>query len=160
MPKAARKEFVLISRNIFHDLQIAIDFTIFSPQVYFLIYQHRDRTLDWNRCIVIHMNNYIDPDVVKDPDWPEYWDLCLNQTLTASPNWNVEAYEAEDHNCFAFVLAFLRSLKQEPLSSHANNKLEFCTKYVLPKTTIAGKYICLFRKIREHKGLYAASVKK
>ena len=121
---------------------------------------HRDRTLDWNRCIVIHMNNYIDPDVVSDPDWPEYWDLCLNQTLMSSPNWTIDSYQAEDHNCFAFVLAFLRSLKQKPLSNHANNKLEFCTKYVLPKTTVAGKYICLYRKIRDNNGLYTASAKK
>ena len=46
-----------------------------------------------------------------------------------------------------FVLNFLKSLKQDPFSSEASNKLEFCRKFILPKTTLAGKYICLYRKI-------------
>ena len=46
-----------------------------------------------------------------------------------------------------FVLNFLKSLKQDPFSSEATNKLEFCRKFILPKTTLAGKYICLYRKI-------------
>lgn len=120
---------------------------------------HRDRTLDWNRCVAINLNNCgLDPDVVSDPDWPEYWDMCLESTLVSSPNWTVESYDAHEHNCFAFVLAFLRSLKQNPLSKHANNKLEFCSKYVLPKTSLAGKYICLFRKIKDQpNGLYTVA---
>jgi len=122
---------------------------------------HRDRTLDWNQCIVIGLNNAIDPDVICDPDWPEYWDACLEAASVLSPSqWTVEAYEAQEHNCFAFVLAFLRSLKQNPLSMHANNKVDFCTHYVLPKTILAGKYICLFRKIKARDtGVYVTSKK-
>ena len=123
---------------------------------------HRDRTLDWNQCIVVSLQNAIDPDIQADPDWPEYWDACLetaayNQTAS---QWTEEAYEAQEHNCFAFVLAFLRSLKQNPVSKHANNKIDFCSHYVLPKTTLAGKYICLFRKIKENQGLYVTQSKK
>merc|ERR1712008_443092 len=79
---------------------------------------------DWNQCIVIGLNNSaIDPDVIGDPDWPEYWDACLEAASALSPSqWTVEAYEAQEHNCFAFVLAFLRSLKQNPLSMHPITK--------------------------------------
>ena len=80
--------------------------------------------------------------------------------VTSSPQWSVEAYNAEEHNCFAFVLAFLRSLKQNPLSIHASSKLDFCTHYVLPKTTLASKYICLYRKIKDHGGLYVTTKRK
>ena len=83
-----------------------------------------------------------------------YFCIYLQRAVTSSPQWTVEAYDAEEHNCFAFVLAFLRSLKQNPLSTHANQKLDFCTHYVLPKTTLAGKYICLYRKVQNHGGLY------
>ena len=83
----------------------------------------------------------------------------MQRAVTSSPQWSVKAYDAEEHNCFAFVLAFLRSLKQNPLSMHANQKLDFCTHYVLPKTTLAGKYICLYRKIKNHGGLYVTSKK-
>ena len=43
---------------------------------------------------------------------------------------------------------------------HANQKLDFCTHYVLPKTTLVGKYICLYRKIKNHGGLYVTKSKK
>ena len=103
------------------------------------------------------------PDLCSDPDWSEYWDICLENTVRkeqagqkrkSSANvqdhgWSKEEYDEEEHNCFAFVLNFLKVLKQNPISSEANNKLEFCRKYVLPKTALAGKYICLYRKIKD-----------
>lgn len=118
---------------------------------------HRDKTLDWNQCIIVNLNAAIDPDVVSDPDWPEYWDACLQSasvSAASAQQWTTEAYEAAEHNCFAFVLAFLRSLKQNPLSQHASSKEDFCTHYILPKTTFAGKYICLYRQIKAHGGTY------
>ena len=60
------------------------------------------------------------------------------RTILVKKNTNFNQFstvsQAQEHNCFAFVLAFLRSLKQNPLSMHANNKVDFCTHYVLPKT--------------------------
>ena len=63
-------------------------------------------------------------------------------------SWSKEDYHEEEHNCFVFVLNFLKSLKHDPISFEATNKLEFCRKFILPKTALAGKYICLYRKIR------------
>ena len=117
---------------------------------------HRHKTLDWNQCIVIELKGAVDPDVINDPDWPEYWDACLENTAAF---WTGEPYEAQDNNCFAFVLAFLRSLKQNPLSMSAHNKVDFCTQHVLPKTTLAGKYICLYRRIKSHQGSYVTQKK-
>lgn len=121
---------------------------------------HRDRTLNWNQCIVVNLNSAIDPDVASDPDWPEYWDSCLEQVAQQNLTWTLDRYDSQEHNCFAFVLAFLRSIKQNPLSLHANNKVDFCAHYVLPKTTLAGKYICLYRKIKNNAGIYVTSKNK
>lgn len=115
---------------------------------------HRDRTLDWNQCLVINLHE-ADPvgaDIVQDPDWGEYWDLCLD-TVLASPFWITENYNEDDHNCFAFILAFLRTLKQNPFSSWASSRVDFCQRFVLPKTVMAGKYIMLYRKLRDHHGI-------
>ena len=107
------------------------------------------------------------PHLLSDPDWGEYWDMCLENTLRKDQgvaeaertwktsmggggySWSKEDYNEDEHNCFAFVLNFLKSLKQNPFSSEANNKLDFCRKFILPKTTLAGKYICLYRKIKK-----------
>ena len=69
---------------------------------------HRDRTLDWNQCIVIGLNNAIDPDVIGDPDWPEYWDACLETASALAPSqWTVEAYEAQWKILFIFCFRFV-----------------------------------------------------
>ena len=120
--------------------------------------------IEWNRCLVIDMVRSLAPDLCSDPDWSEYWDVCLDTTLRKGQcsdeldqlwkdtgngeSWSKEDYNEEEHNCFAFVLKFLKSLKQDPFSSEANNRLEFCRKFILPKTMLAGKYICLYRKIK------------
>ena len=116
---------------------------------------------EWKRCIVIDIVRGLDPDLCSDPDWSEYWDVCLESTLKLgqcdtkqnigqkkSHSWSKEDYHEEEHNCFVFVLNFLKSLKHDPISFEATNKLEFCRKFILPKTALAGKYICLYRKIR------------
>ena len=50
-----------------------------------------------------------------DPDWGEYWDLCLDQTLAAG-DWSRGNYHSEDFNCLTFVLTFLRMLNQRPFT--------------------------------------------
>ena len=104
-----------------------------------------------------------------DPDWGEYWDLCLDQTLAAG-DWSRGNYHSEDFNCFTFVLTFLRMLNQRPftgkilielhftkhklmITDWASSKVHFCQKLILPKTVLAGKYIMLYRKLAQNNGL-------
>lgn len=58
-------------------------------------------------------------------------------------------YNEVDFNCYTFVLSFLRSLRYGRLSEAADNRTEFCEKFIIPRTTAAGKYISLFRKLRQ-----------
>ena len=76
----------------------------------------RDRSEHWQQCLVVNLAE-TDPtvaDMVSDPDWGEYWDLCLEQTLRL--DWSKASYHSEDNNCFTFVLTFLRMLNQHPFT--------------------------------------------
>jgi len=114
----------------------------------------KDRTEDWNQCLVVNLQE-TDPmvaDMVQDPDWGEYWDLCLENTLHTH-DWSMESYHVEENNCFTFVLAFLTMLNQHPFTGWASSKVSFCQKLILPKTVLAAKYIMLFRKLQENMGV-------
>eukprot|EP00095_Tigriopus_kingsejongensis_P007551 snap_masked-scaffold104_size368486-processed-gene-2.8 protein:Tk07551 transcript:snap_masked-scaffold104_size368486-processed-gene-2.8-mRNA-1 annotation:"conserved hypothetical protein" len=109
---------------------------------------HLDRLGAWNQCIVINLlSKEIHPTVATDPDWREYWDLCLQRVLQ-SGNWTAETYHEGNKNCFDFVLAFLKSLREKPFSNLAEDKVDFCQYVILPKTSLAGKYIRLHRNLR------------
>lgn len=74
----------------------------------------RERTREWNKCLVVNLNSAADPDMVGDPDWGEYWDWRLHSISdnAAASGFAAKDYEEVEHNCMAFVLAFLASLKQ------------------------------------------------
>jgi len=114
---------------------------------------HKNRTLDWSQCLVVGLAEAepLVADMVGDPDWGEYWDLCLSHTL--EKDWSRESYSEEDNNCFSFVLTFLTELNQHPFSDWATSKVSFCQKLILPKTVLAGKYIMLFRKLQQNQGM-------
>lgn len=114
----------------------------------------RDGTYQWDNCLVLDLPG-ADPsvmDMVQDPDWGEYWDLCLNQTAEKQ-SFTKEMYSEEDNNCLNFVLDFLISLNQTPFTGWAQCKVEFCQRLILPKTVMAGKYIMLYRKVIENDGV-------
>jgi len=118
----------------------------------------KERTREWDKCLVVNLNSAADPDMVGDPDWGEYWDWRLQSIADAAADAGFAAkdYDAVEHNCMAFVLAFLASLRQEPFSSMAVNKVEFCRRFVLPKTRVVPKYIGLYRKLlKSERGLLA-----
>ena len=99
----------------------------------------RERSLEWNQCLVVGLaeaeplvadmvghlfNHHIDhryhkqskdkPAQVGDPDWGEYWDWRL-QSIADDSGFTAKKYDEVEHNCMAFVLAFLASLKQVSL---------------------------------------------
>ena len=67
--------------------------------------------------------------------------------------WTVSHYHEDKHNCYTFVLTFLQALTYDKLSEAATSKTRFCEKYIVPRTTTAGKYISLYRKLRDA-GIY------
>ena len=115
---------------------------------------HRDRTEQWNRCIVVNFQRHesADLDVLCDPDWGDYWDWCIATTVRTNV-WTTETYDEEDHNCFSFVLACIRALKQDPFSAKARDKVTFCQEYMLQKTSLASKFITMHRKIVNNGGI-------
>uniref|UniRef100_A0A6B2EHX6 MKRN2 opposite strand protein n=1 Tax=Phlebotomus kandelakii TaxID=1109342 RepID=A0A6B2EHX6_9DIPT len=87
--------------------------------------------------------------------WIDHWDSVLLQTCK-KPMWSSQEYREDSNNCYTFVLSFLEALAYGELSKAAQNRTLFCEKYIVPRTTAAGKYISLYRKIRDH-GLYIHS---
>uniref|UniRef100_A0A336MCY6 CSON015401 protein n=1 Tax=Culicoides sonorensis TaxID=179676 RepID=A0A336MCY6_CULSO len=87
--------------------------------------------------------------VEKVPEaWTEHWDDVL-QLICKEPVWTPQDYHEDRHNCYTFVLRFLKQLGFGELSQIASSRTQFCEKFIVPRTTAAGKYISLYRKIRD-----------
>nr|XP_036226222.1 uncharacterized protein LOC106622541 [Bactrocera oleae]XP_036226223.1 uncharacterized protein LOC106622541 [Bactrocera oleae]XP_036226224.1 uncharacterized protein LOC106622541 [Bactrocera oleae] len=102
------------------------------------------RMSDWWQCLLVGD--------VPEP-WYDYWDDILQQICNQPNRWTVSHYQEDSHNCYTFVLAFLQALAYDKLSAAARSKTSFCEKYIVPRTTTAGKYISLYRKLRDT-GIY------
>ncbi|KAH8413385.1 hypothetical protein KR009_010471 [Drosophila setifemur] len=89
---------------------------------------------------------------VPEP-WHDFWDEVLQQICAQTLRWSIASYEEQSHNCYAFVLAFLQALGHAHLSEAARSKTVFCEQCIVPRTTTAGKYISLYRKLRRS-GIY------
>lgn len=78
-----------------------------------------------------------------------HWDDVLHELCTSeATSWNAKSYEAQSYNCYTFVLTFLQKLGYGQLSRAATNRTDFCEQFIVPRTTQAGKYISLYRKLR------------
>lgn len=99
----------------------------------------RADTHQWKQCLVL--------DGAAGP-WSDHWDSTLSH-VAHQDCWTAARYNEVDFNCYTFVLSFLRSLRYGRLSEAADNRTEFCEKFIIPRTTAAGKYISLFRKLRQ-----------
>ncbi|XP_018325868.1 MKRN2 opposite strand protein isoform X2 [Agrilus planipennis] len=105
---------------------------------------HNDQ---WNQCLLLDQ---------ATPPWREHWDNTLMQ-ICKQKHWSSRNYSEDRHNCYTFVLNFLKMLNYGNLSNAASNKTSFCEKFIIPRTTSAGKYISLYRKLKDtgcyvHKG--------
>lgn len=99
----------------------------------------KHRSSQWGQCLLL--------DQASGP-WMEHWDDVLLQ-VCKQKFWSSRNYDEESHNCYTFVLTFLRTLDYGGLSKAAANKTVFCEKFIVPRTTSAGKYISLYRKLKE-----------
>ncbi|TMW54494.1 hypothetical protein DOY81_000486 [Sarcophaga bullata] len=107
--------------------------------------RHRtDNMSEWWQCLLVGD--------VPEP-WYDYWDQVLFEICQQPDMWTVSHYHEDKHNCYTFVLTFLQALTYDKLSEAATSKTSFCEKYIVPRTTTAGKYISLYRKLRDA-GIY------
>ncbi|XP_050362310.1 MKRN2 opposite strand protein [Nymphalis io] len=97
-----------------------------------------ETSVDWDQCLLLEQ---------FDELWNEIWDSVLLKVSLRSL-WEAERYNEERHNCFTFVLAFLRALDCGELSDRARDPKLFCKRYVVPRTSAAGKYISLYRQLK------------
>jgi len=93
----------------------------------------------WRQCLVV--------ETIPEA-WHEFWDEVLIKT-SELPAWTAESYDKDTHNCYSFVLTFLQTVGFGDLSRVASNRTLFCERFICPRTVVAGKYISLYRKIRD-----------
>lgn len=109
----------------------------------------RHRSGQWNQCLLLDQ---------ADSPWIEHWDNTLLQVCKYKC-WSAKSYNEDRHNCYSFVLTFLMSLNYGNLSKAASSRTVFCEKFIVPRTTAAGKYISLYRKLKEN-GCYVHRISK
>ncbi|EAA12795.4 AGAP007899-PA, partial [Anopheles gambiae str. PEST] len=92
----------------------------------------------WDQCLVI----------AQVPEsWYDRWDEVLEQ-ISTDQSWSEEMYEKDSHNCYSFVLGFLKALEYGEFSALCHDKLLFSEKIVASKTQNAAKYITIHRKLQ------------
>ncbi|KAG1706622.1 MKRN2 opposite strand protein [Nymphon striatum] len=99
---------------------------------------------EWKQCLAINVTDGSNKQF--SAEWKEYWNFILN-IIAEDEMWTSEQYKEETHNCYTFVLTFLRSLQLRNLNGSILSRTEFCKKFVLPRTTSAAKYISLYRHL-------------
>ncbi|XP_018493860.1 MKRN2 opposite strand protein [Galendromus occidentalis] len=97
---------------------------------------------DWRQCVTIPLflsSDSCDPTVDSN-----FWDYTLEVTKNRQW-WSRECYDDDDHNCFTFVLDFVRTL-QLPTLSHLN-RTQFCSQVICPRMKSVARYVTLYRKL-------------
>ncbi|XP_049536566.1 MKRN2 opposite strand protein [Anopheles darlingi] len=93
----------------------------------------------WDQCLLI----------AQVPEgWYDRWDEVLAAETVRDLVWTKDAYQEQNHNCYSFVLSFLRSLEYNDFSDCCHDKLLFSEKFIVPKTKTAAKYITIHRKLQ------------
>lgn len=97
---------------------------------------------DWNQCIRIRVILNDSADEVMYGTWDEQLsDFVMNQC------WTRTCYNEVTHNCYDFVLYFLRTQELKDVNECLSDRSSFCVSFILPKTQKAGKYISIYREI-------------
>ncbi|OQR80127.1 hypothetical protein BIW11_05269 [Tropilaelaps mercedesae] len=98
---------------------------------------------DWRQCVTIPLS--CGPNQSKAVD-SNFWDYTLEVTENRQC-WSRECYDGEDHNCFTFVLDFVRTLQLPGLSAVALNRTHFCQQVICPRMKSVARYVTLYRKL-------------
>ncbi|GAB6026673.1 hypothetical protein CHUAL_013186 [Chamberlinius hualienensis] len=97
-----------------------------------------DDTAKWCQSLRIDILSQMDAKLLRQ------WDKTLEK-ISQQDRWSSTFYSVDDHNCYSFVLEFLKLLQLH------FTKLDFCQQFILPKTVSAGKYISLYRNLIKNK---------
>lgn len=117
----------------------------------------------WNECLPLKIfDEVISVELTRQDlyaKWIKLFDeLPVDDTSQAtddSRQWTVSTYESEDNNCFDFAVEFLHQFNDATDGCLGFNgrltKLQFCKRFVLPRTKGAARYIDIYRRIWNNK---------
>ena len=104
---------------------------------------------EWRTCIKVTLLH--DDDPLKSE-----WNKSL-QKFKDGRLWKKELYDENSHNCFDFVVSFLRFMGLDRMYPSLIDRRLFCKDMIVPKTGKAGKYIGLYREILQNGSVVKAS---
>jgi hypothetical protein len=95
----------------------------------------------WTHCLCVKI---LDDNDQLEEEWDTSLVKFINDRL-----WKKEFYQENSHNCYDFVVRFLRHLGLDRHYSCLVDRSIFCEKMIVPVTHRAGKYISLYRQIQK-----------
>ena len=104
------------------------------------------KTSLWNQSLVIPILKKWRKQSKKSDEWMQHWDYVLSITA-GMDNWTSQEYSESGNNCYSFVLFFLKMLKLPDLKQSLSSKTKFCQDFILPRSSMAAKYIALYRRV-------------
>ncbi|GFS86401.1 MKRN2 opposite strand protein [Trichonephila clavipes] len=102
----------------------------------------KSKNQTWFQCLPIKVIDRMNSSL------KQYWDKILYSVFIQN-SWTADRYDSEKHNCYSFVLTFLKSLNLQELCPYLRDKTIFCQQFVSPQARVAAKYICLFRQLKD-----------
>lgn len=116
----------------------------------------------WQSCIPLCITRYISKDCDIDMTHMQlHWDqLSHEYAAQTNQRWSKGRYDAREHNCFDYVLAFLNDFcdrlsntklidadKAFDLKQNLVDKAKFTEALIVPRTKLMARYIFLDRKL-------------
>lgn len=95
---------------------------------------------NWTYCLCVEL---IDGQEQLECDWDQGLEL-----FTKDSSLNREFYDENLNNCFDFVIEFLRWIGLVRKYPCLTNRSSFCEQMIVSATARAGKYISLYRQIK------------
>ncbi|XP_048781185.2 MKRN2 opposite strand protein-like [Ostrea edulis] len=98
----------------------------------------------WEQCLVISLSNRgLAPHIIQ------VWDATL-QHIANSKMWTKSNYIEDRHNCFDFVIAFLRQVGFSRENLSAGSRSAMTHDIILPQMSKVTQYITIYRNVERN----------
>jgi len=95
---------------------------------------------DWTQCLRVNVLGILSETVYKKCDET----LAI---MAQNETWTKEKYNEFSHNCYDFVMQFLRNISNVVKTGCLESRSLFCEQVIVPVTSKAGKYISMYRTV-------------
>lgn len=108
----------------------------------------------WSECLPLRILESLQVSEIDLQNFHAQWAELFDKFASAddqAQQWTVATYNGDTHNCFDFALEFLsqfnRAINHKLFANSSLSRLDFCERFVVPRTREAAQYIDVHRKI-------------